>query len=391
MHPSDGILRAWQDEALSPSEQAEVAGHLATCPACQNRAESLHARTARVAARMAALAPATHEAIPPSASVYPRLQARFTDSKEETATMWSTFIRRYRPLVAGLAALLVLAMMMAFPPVRAAAADFLGLFRVQRIAVIPLDPANLSGDLESSTQLERLLSDDVQVETFGEAREAATVKEASELAAIPVRLPEAVKDAPSTITVQPGTKITLKVDLPRVRTLLTEVGRSDIVLPDSLNGATVTAELPSVVETTFGEGCGFDEAAESGERVKPVEGGNGCMTLMQLASPTISAPPDLNIAQIGEAFLQFLGMTPEDAARFSANTDWATTLVIPLPRSGTRYREVQVDGVTGTLIERPLEHHKPFFILLWVKNDVVYALTGPGNGEAALPIANSLQ
>lgn len=382
MHPSDGVLRAWQDEALAPSEQAEVAGHLAACPACQQRAETLSARRHRVAATLATLPPPLHAVAPSSTSAYSRLQERFIHSREETPSMLSTFIRRYRPLVAGLAALLILTMMMALPPVRAAAADFLGLFRVQRIAVISLDPAGLSDDFGSSAQLEQLLAEDVQVETFGESQDVATVKEASDLAGIPVRLPEAAKEAPSRLSVQPGTRLTFKIDLPRVRALLASVERTDITLPDNLDGATVVAELPTVVQATYGTDCGVQAEAE---RFQP------CTTLVQLASPTISAPPDLNIAQIGEAFLQIMGMTPAEAARFSATTDWATTLVIPIPRNGPSYQEVQVDGVTGSLIQPNPKDHEPTYVLLWVKDGIVYALTGPGAGDHAVSLANSLQ
>jgi hypothetical protein len=86
-----------------------------------------------------------------------------------------------------------------------------------------------------------------------------------------------------------------------------------------------------------------------------------------------------------------MGMSAEEAAQFSHQVDWTTTLVIPLPRYGTTYENVVVDGVPGTLIHQSMEQHAPEFLLIWVKDDIIYALTGPGDGAQALEIAASLK
>ena len=56
--------------------------------------------------------------------------------------------------------------------------------------------------------------------------------------------------------------------------------------------------------------------------VKPVDGqcpavnvqvpqpSSNCVTLMQLASPTVNTPPGVNIARWARALLQLLGLTP---------------------------------------------------------------------------------
>jgi hypothetical protein len=109
-----------------------------------------------------------------------------------------------------------------------------------------------------------------------------------------------------------------------------------------------------------------------------------------MPSPTISAPPGLDVQKIGEAFLQIMGMSAEEAARFAQSVDWSTTLVIPIPRNGTSYQEVPVDGVTGTLIVQDMEGHEAQYLLIWVKDGILYSLAGSGNGSAALRIVNSL-
>jgi len=86
-----------------------------------------------------------------------------------------------------------------------------------------------------------------------------------------------------------------------------------------------------------------------------------------------------------------MGMSEEEAAQFSQQVDWTTTLVIPIPRYGTTYEDVMVDGVPGTLIHQSLEQNAPGYLLIWVKDNIVYALTGPGDGAQALEIAASLK
>jgi hypothetical protein len=116
-----------------------------------------------------------------------------------------------------------------------------------------------------------------------------------------------------------------------------------------------------------------------------------CTTLMQMPSPVIEAPPGIDIAQLGEAFLQVMGLSPEEAAQFSQTVDWTTTLVIPIPRYGTAYKEVVVDGADGILILQDEKIPTENYVLIWVKEDTLYALTGPGSESTALQIANSLR
>jgi hypothetical protein len=84
-------------------------------------------------------------------------------------------------------------------------------------------------------------------------------------------------------------------------------------------------------------------------------------------------------------------MTPEEAAQFSQNVDWTTTLVIPIPRNGTEYQDVLVDGVEGTLIMQSERSNFPHYLLVWIKDGIVYGLTGPGMADSALEIANSME
>ena len=115
-----------------------------------------------------------------------------------------------------------------------------------------------------------------------------------------------------------------------------------------------------------------------------------CVILAEIPSPEVSAPASVNVAQLAQIALEFSGMTPEEAAAFTDTVDWTSTLVVPIPKNAASYQQVTVDGVTGTLIQRPSDD-APQFALLWVKDGIIYAIGGLGsNSQQALEIANSL-
>jgi hypothetical protein len=116
-----------------------------------------------------------------------------------------------------------------------------------------------------------------------------------------------------------------------------------------------------------------------------------CTTLVQMPSPEVNAPPGLNVAQVGEAYLQLLGMDAEEARAFSESVDWTSTFVVPIPRYGTSTETVSVDGVEGAFIQQDLRDHAKQYLLMWVKEGILYALTGPGGLEDALRVAGSIQ
>lgn len=186
--------------------------------------------------------------------------------------------------------------------------------------------------------------------------------------------------------------MTFTVNYELARAVLDDIGYQDVELPADLDGAPIEILVQPAVLALYGD-CPVEEKIEAIEETDPEEGHiplpTDCTTLMQTTSPTISAPPGLNLSKIGEAYLQILGMSPEEAANFAANVDWTTTFVIPIPPRA-QYQEVPVDGTSGTLVEY-WEHGKAWYALMWVKNGLLYALSGPGNGETALGIAGTIE
>ncbi|HJW91074.1 MAG TPA: zf-HC2 domain-containing protein [Anaerolineales bacterium] len=395
MHLNDGEILAYRDGELSEAGKKRAEAHLADCAHCLERVQSQSVRAARLLAQLALLDPSPREAASPFQSARARLQTRLstTPTLKENSNMFQKFFARpYRPAWGVVAVVLLLVAAMAFAPVRAIANSFLGLFRVQQFTIAQVNPGDLPEQLGASSQFEHLLAEDVQIEELGKPQEVASVAEASALVGFPVRLPTEVKGEIQ-LVVQPGMRATFQVDLNRMKSLLAEIGREDISLPAELDGATVVMELPASVSASFGD-CEVDPAAARAagqDPDDPTPQRPDCTTLVQMPSPSISAPPGLDVAKIGEAFLQLLGMSQAEAAHFSQQVDWTTTLVVPIPRYNATYADVIVDGVKGTHVQQSLKDHLPQYLLLWIKDGIVYALTGPGNSSTSLTIADSLK
>ncbi len=392
MHLSEGEIRAYQDQELPASQSRRAEAHLAGCQACQAKASEIDARSQRMTGQFSSLQPVP---TPSSNTTLPearrRLAERLEQEKENPTMKTKTFLRLPRAAWAVIGVVAVLAIAMTFAPVRALANSFLALFRVEQIRVVQIDPARMPQKLESSSQLEYILSNNVKIDKQGETKQVASADEASALAGFSVRAPSGVEGKQSFL-VQPKTSLTFTVNLELVRGVLKDIDRTDIQLPDNLDGAVVSMQIPTSVIAQYGE-CSFPElpAQVDPDNLPTVEPKlDNCTSLAQVPSPEISAPGDIDLSQIGEAYLQVLGMSQQEAASFANSVNWTTTFVVPLPRYGADYQEVDINGIPGTLV---VENggYANHYMLLWIKDGVVYGLSGPGDKAAALKIAETIQ
>ena len=390
-HLTEGELRAALDGELN-DEQRE---HLEACADCQARQLHVETELQKIARPLAFLAQA-EEPVPAADNAWRRF-SRKVIMKKETSMFKKWFAS---PLIRfGTSAALILALVLAFPGTRALAGELLRLFRVQQVTVVPVDLTgmeqlngavgdNISQLISESVTMQKKPSDPVNV---------ASADEASQLAGFDVRVPQALQ--PSRISVMSGAAFTFTIDRAKAQALLDEAGRSDLVLPQDVDGADVSVNIPSSVSLAFGtcpEPSNEGEAQREQKRESSGSGSPGrmyadCIIFAQIPSPQVEAPQSLDINKLAQIGLEFTGMTPEEAANFTSTVDWTSTLVVPVPRNAATNQQVSVDGVTGTLIERPTDD-APQFALFWVKDGMVYTIGGLGaNSQKALEIANSLQ
>jgi hypothetical protein len=208
-----------------------------------------------------------------------------------------------------------------------------------------------------------------------------------------VRLPAALENP--TLYVQKGGSLAMTLDVALINEVLGDMGHPELTIPESLDGDQVRVTVPNNVIALYGD-CPKpteDEAAAMAEKAKqgdvPAEMPD-CVAFMQMPSPTVEAPVDLNVGQLGQVYLELMGMEPEKAAEFSKTIDWTNTFVLPMPSNFANYQTKMVDGVEATFI-RTFRDGGRGYMLLWVKDGVLYSLTGPGGGDTALDIADSIK
>ena len=390
-HLNDGQLRAALDGELDSQERR----HLEDCSHCQARQEMLQAEIRPAAKRLSFLSSSTNDAGLSTSAAWKKFNNEKLSQKETSMfrKLFTSPLIRY-----GASAALVIALILAFPATRALAGELLNLFRVQRVTVVPVDftgMEQLNGAVGNN--ISQLISESVTMKKEpGDPVNVATTDEASQLAGFNVRAPQDV--TPSRISVMSGASFAFTIDRAKAQALLDEAGRSDLVLPEEVDGADVSVNIPSSASIAFGtcpEPSNESEAERERQRETTTSGSPGrvykdCIILAQIPSPEVSAPASLDINKLAQIGLEFTGMTAEEAAQFTSTVDWTSTLVVPIPKNAASYQQVPVDGVTGTLIERPSDD-APQFALLWIKDGIIYTIGGLGsNSQKALEIANSL-
>ncbi len=376
--PDDGALQAYLDNALSPAERMTVERHLAQDAGTRARLETLQAERDQVAQALGLLAPAPRDA-GDAARALARLHIEMTEMKENGMfERIKTHKRTQRALAGGLA-VLVLAVLVALPPVRALASDFLGLFRVEQFTVVSFDPARME-EIGAALEEGMYFGEQEILEEVGEPVEAASLDEAEALAGFPVRTPTG-RGEPRFIHVTDAGLVRFTPAVEDIRTVFETLGVDPELMPASIDGQPFDFTIPATVTTAYGN-----------------DPDSPTFILMQGPAPSARVPEGVDMRALGEAMLQLLGKTPEEAARLAAAIDWQTTLVLPIPVGVATSTEVQVDGTTGLAFQAT---DNPFGdsghvapggqVLLWQKDGILYVLgSSTLSQQELLEIAGSL-
>jgi hypothetical protein len=302
-----------------------------------------------------------------------------------------------RGVLLVLVALVIVAGCFGIPGIRNAALKSLQSLRMQKVQAVNADfspyvDANANPALHQ--MVTQMISDKVRVETNEEDQPAADVAGARQLAGFNVMLLSARKDTPK-LVVGGSHKIDVAVDRARLQAIATESGHADLVLPQSLDGATVAVEVPRSVQVQYGTCPGPANAGQvvadniTGPSPTTTEFSD-CVRLREGPTPIVNMPPALDVAGLAQIGLETAGMTPAQANDFLHTVDWKAVLTLAVPRALRSYQTVKVDGADATLLSMA-GRRGPGYALIWTKNGIVYSLTGFGDSSQAVGLADSLK
>jgi hypothetical protein len=178
-------------------------------------------------------------------------------------------------------------------------------------------------------------------------------------------------------------KMRFTPDVEALRSVFATLDVDPDLLPESIDGQPFDFTLPPSVMMAF-------DVEESDE---PID-----FMLMQVPSPTTDGPSDVDMQALGQAMLQVLGMSPEEAARLSESIDWTTTLVLPITPDISSVQEISVDGTTGLMFDSGWmegdgeNDWSRSMSLLWQKNGMVTLVVSHyGDTYRLLDFAATLQ
>jgi hypothetical protein len=313
--------------------------------------------------KVAKVAPTPAEAPRPASQALDQIRYRIAPKPKRSyfGRMNTMFKNRYTQ--ASVLVILLLVLAFSFPAVRAAASDFLGLFRVQKFAAISISPEQIAllEDLANSG----LYPGEIQmVDEPGEPQVYASVEEVSAAFGQDIRLPSQLGD-PDVIFAMDGGSARLVIDVTSAQAIMMAAGVDPGLIPDSLDGENVDATLYPSVSVSWSDG----------------------VTLMQTKSPLIEYPDDVDPTALGQALLQVLGMSEQEAASLAKEIVWTDTLLIPIPENVASFNEVTVDGGASGIALNSFEGDLAG--ILWQRDGIVYALSG-GSVDHLINVANSL-
>jgi hypothetical protein len=284
-----------------------------------------------------------------------------TESKSSLWRFTDMFRRRFAIVTM---VVLVVAAAFSFPTVRAAASDFLGLFRVQKFAPISVSPEQLA-------QLEAIASQGLHPGELvmngqpGELQVVNSATEAEQVVGYPVHSIAGL-GAPEHVSIAPGGSGTLIVDLEQLQMMMSMAGVDSSLLPESLDGAKIDVTIYPAVQQTWADGTMF----------------------AQMLSPEVDYPDDVDAAAIGEAALQVVGMPADEAKRLSRAIDWTNTLVLPIPTNVASFQEVTVGGNSGLALTSVEGYGNA---IVWQGRETLYVLTGSSSIAELLALADAME
>jgi hypothetical protein len=278
-----------------------------------------------------------------------------------------------------------------FPAARSFAQRLLATLRVERVQTVNLDFSSLdtAGTRRLHGALQQMLSEKVVVTTDEPGAEEPSQAAAAQSAGFSVRILPTRPESPS-FHVSGAHAFSLSLDRARLQDLIDQAGRTDLILPASLDGATVSVRIPRAVRINYG-GC-IDEHRSDTPPPSPASAppADPCISVMEVPSPTVNVPSDLDLQQIAEIGVQLAGMDAVQARQFCQSVDWKSTLVLPIPPSVQSYETVYIKGVRGTLLRFP-HGARAAYILIWVDGGIIYGLAGQGDPNSAVELASSLE
>jgi hypothetical protein len=333
-------LLAYLDEQLAPRQMATTGAHLARCTCCRHCLEQLRTEGGRVAALLDTYQAATLGSIKKQ-SRYPTTGLFLNEQFGKTRGV-DTILKRYQGYVAAAAAVIVLAGLFSFSPVRSLAASVLQIFRVNQVQVLHFDPADVQ-QLQSALQANGKQIDTASFGTFTHQQlqdcslvDANTATVDGQQVTFPGSIGAYTRTGG--LQLSQGEKLLATPKVDGINSFLTSLGSTSL-LPASLNGRTFTVQVPGSVSATFEQ-----------------PGVTDSLILRRSLSPALTVPAGVDVEQVRQALLAIPILPKNMRSTLAGVNIYGGTLLIPdfaIDNRGGSIEGVTVNGNQGVLLTPP--------------------------------------
>lgn len=388
----EGMIQAYIDGELSPKEIQEVCKHLETCEICRDRFDDLKKIDAFVKGRIA-----LKEISNPlnSEMAWERFRRKLGKKSYERQGVFY-MMRKYKKLLSGTAAAVLISSAIWVAPVRDAAADFLSIFRVSQFKTVTLTYDDLASIQD---QLEEKGLKDIDLKQYGkikidggEMKKEYQIDDGSSLdkalksiedeVGISIFPPEAPKGFKLTnIRVSNPARIDITPDVKNLNQLISTFGGSAF-FPEALDGKKFTISINNDILLLY-------------ESSSEQEGVTQDIIIQKTKLPDIHVPDGVDMDAVRHAVIS-LPFIPENLRKQLADIkDWKTTLPVPVGED-TDVKEINVNGNRGVFMS--VKHidsvkHVDFAAntVIWSDGEFMYWLASSLPEDKALQMAESLR
>jgi len=280
-----------------------------------------------------------------------------------------------RALIAA-GVVIVVGALLSVPGVRASVAQFVSLFRVINVVAVPVDSSHIDRLKAEQLELGALIGEHVQVvQDPGEPVDFASFEDAAAAAGMTLATPQWLPDNTQVIqTAVMGERVMrVTADSVRLQQVMDALGINDLSVPAGLDGQVVNVRVPPVVMIRYEH--------EKGRRTR----------LFQARTPQLTLPNSIDVQTLGEIGLRILGLGPTEARQFAEAIDWHSTLVVPVPPNASSFREVDINGHRGVLIQHQPRNQSPTSTIVWSTPERVFALVSIQHVAEVTAMATSVR
>ena len=382
----EGTLQAYLDRELPGRKRWEIEAHIATCSRCAGLVARLQDASLLTDVGLTVLLREINKqgSSTEAAWAWTRLtrDERF-GAPADTKGVYTMLSSRLKIALVPLAAAVAVAVALSFAPVRTAMADFLNVFRVDKVNTITITEKDIS-ELRKATNN----GGNVDIKNFGKietsgfgrhAPQETTLDGAKKAADFKLKLPENIEGAgaPHFSAIQ-GTSTSLTLDVEKANGIIKSFGGKSL-LPAGLDGKKFTMTTSAAIMANYPR-----------ENATPI-------TIVQSKSPEFVFPAGVDPNVVRDVLLSLPILPDGIRQQLEKINDWQHTLPIPAVEGYTKTEQVKVNGANGVFMTTDKVRNKRINgnnanTLIWQNNGIVYGISGENMGLAqAQAIAASMK